>query len=202
MFTGLVEEVGTVRSVEGDDRGARLTFGAAVVTDGTALGDSIAVSGACLTVVAIDDTGFAVDVVAESLRRTTLGALSAGDPVNLERAVAVGTRLGGHIVQGHVDGTGVVTALTPDGDGVRMSVAVPPEIHRYVVEKGSVTVDGVSLTNASRTADGFQIALIPHTLAVTTLGRRAPGDRVNIEADMVAKYVESLVTPYRPENEQ
>lgn len=201
MFTGLVEEVGTVRSVEGDDRGARLTFDAAIVTGDTALGDSIAVSGACLTVIAIDDTGFAVDVVAESLRRTILGALAVGDPVNLERAVAVGTRLGGHIVQGHVDGTGVVTALTPDGDGVRMSVAVPPEIHRYVVEKGSVTVDGVSLTVASRTADGFQIALIPHTLAVTTLGRRAPGDRVNLEADMVAKYVESLVTPYRPENE-
>lgn len=199
MFTGLVEEVGTVRSIEGDADGVRITMDAATVIDDVAMGDSIAVSGACLTVVAFDAQGFSVDVVTESLRRTTLGERVSGDPVNLERAVAVGSRLGGHIVQGHVDGVGTVASVTPEGEGVRIAIDAPPEVHRYVVEKGSITVDGVSLTVAARTPGGFEIALIPHTLAVTTLGRLGAGDRVNLEADMVAKYVESLVTPYRPE---
>ncbi len=199
MFTGLVEEVGTVRSIEGDADGVRITMDAATVIDDVAMGDSIAVSGACLTVVAFDAQGFSVDVVTESLRRTTLGERVSGDPVNLERAVAVGSRLGGHIVQGHVDGVGTVASVTPEGEGVRIAIDEPPEVHRYVVEKGSITVDGVSLTVAARTPGGFEIALIPHTLAVTTLGRLGAGDRVNLEADMVAKYVESLVTPYRPE---
>ncbi len=199
MFTGLVEEIGTVRSVEGDAEGVRIAVSASTVVDGVALGDSIAVSGACLTVVAFDDEGFAVDVVTESLRRTTLGERAAGDPVNLERAVAAGARLGGHIVQGHVDGVGTVVSVVPEGEGVRIAVDAPPEVHRYVVEKGSITVDGVSLTVAARTPGGFEIALIPHTLAVTTLDRLGPRDRVNLEADMIAKYVEALVTPYRPD---
>lgn len=199
MFTGLVEEVGTIRAVEGDSQGVRITVDASTVIEGVALGDSIAVSGACLTVVGSDAGGFAVDVVTESLRRTTLGDRAAGHPVNLERAVAAGARLGGHIVQGHVDGVGVVVSVVPEGEGVRIGVDAPPEVHRYVVEKGSITVDGVSLTVAARTAGGFEIALIPHTLAVTTLGHLEPHDRVNLEADMIAKYVEALVTPYRPE---
>lgn len=200
MFTGLVEEVGAIRSVTGDAQGARLEIDAQVVIDGVQLGDSIAVAGACLTVVAFDSSGFAVDVVAESLRRTTLGLRAAGDPINLERATMAGARLGGHIVQGHIDGVGTVRSVVPEGTGVRLAVDVPDGIHRYIVEKGSITVDGVSLTVASRTEEGFEIALIPHTLAVTTLGRLASGDRVNLEADMVAKYVEALVTPYRPGN--
>ncbi len=199
MFTGLVEEMGVIRSLDGDADGVRMAVDATTVTVDVAVGDSIAVSGACLTVVSFDESGFAVDVVTETLRRTTLGSRVPGDTVNLERAMAVGDRLGGHIVQGHVDGVGTVVSVTPEGEGVRLAIAAPAAVRPYVVEKGSITVDGVSLTVAATIADGFEIALIPHTLAVTTLGRLAAGDRVNLEADMVAKYVEALVTPYRSE---
>lgn len=178
--------------------GARLVIGCGVVREGLAIGDSVAVDGACLTVVDMTDDSFAVDCVEETLRRTSVGDRTAGDTVNLERAMRLGDRLGGHIVQGHVDGTGTVRGVSREGDGVLMSVACPDEVLRYVVEKGSVTVDGVSLTVASREPDGFTIALIPHTMAATTLGADALGRRVNLEADVVAKYVEALVRPHMP----
>lgn len=178
--------------------GARLVIGSGVVRDGLAIGDSVAVNGACLTVVDMTDDSFAVDCVRETLRRTSVGDRRAGDTVNLERAMRLGDRLGGHIVQGHVDGTGTVRGVSREGDGVLMSVACPDEVLRYVVEKGSVTVDGVSLTVASREPDGFTTALIPHTMAATTLGADALGRRVNLEADVVAKYVEALVRLHMP----
>ncbi len=195
MFTGLVEEVGTVRERTPGRAGARLVIGCLVIGEGLAIGDSVAVDGACLTVVEMAGDSFAVDCVEETLRRTSLGDRQPGDLVNLERAMRVGDRLGGHIVQGHVDGTGTVRAVTPEGDGALMSVAAPPEVLRYVVEKGSITVDGVSLTVADRQPDGFTIALIPHTMEATTLGGTAAGRRVNLEADVLAKYVEALAPP-------
>lgn len=196
MFTGLVEETGTVRERTSLPAGARLVVGCDVVRDGLAIGDSVSVDGACLTVVEMGDNWFAVDCVEETVRRTSVGDRQAGDRVNLERAMRVGDRLAGHIVQGHVDGTGTVRAVTPEGDGVLMSVAASEEVLRYVVEKGSITVDGVSLTVASREPDGFTIALIPHTMQVTTLNPDAVGRRVNLEADVVAKYVEALARPH------
>ena len=197
MFTGLVEEVGTVVSRSGDDGAIRLVVAARTVIEGTALGDSIAVDGACLTVVHLDADAFAVDMVAETIRRTAIGSRAVGDPVNLERALRVGDRLGGHLVQGHVDGVGTVTATRSEGEGVRIAVHVPDDLRRYIVEKGSITVDGVSLTVATATADGFEVALIPHTLEHTTLGRLGPDHRVNLEVDLVAKYVEALHAPYQ-----
>lgn len=196
MFTGLVEEMGTVRERVPSAAGARMVIACDLVRDGLALGDSVAVNGACLTVVDLLDGAFAVDCVEETLRRTSVGDREPGDRVNLERAMRVGARLGGHIVQGHVDGTGTVRQVTPEGDGVLMSIAAPDAVLRYVVEKGSITVDGVSLTVASREADGFTIALIPHTMAATTLAPDAVGRRVNLEADVVAKYVEALARPH------
>lgn len=201
MFTGLIEEIGTVRERVPRAAGAHLVIVCDRVRDGLAIGDSVAVDGACLTVVALDGDGFAVDCVEETLRRTSLGDREAGDGVNLERALRMGDRLGGHIVQGHVDGTGAVRAITPEGDSVRMSVTAAPDLLRYVVEKGSITVDGVSLTVASREPDGFTVALIPHTMGATTLGAGAGGRRVNLEADVVAKYVEALVRPHIPGGE-
>ena len=196
MFTGLVEELGTVRERTPSAAGARLVIACDAVRDGLAIGDSVSVNGACLTVVEMGDDWFAVDCVEETLRRTSVGDREAGDHVNLERAMRVGDRLGGHIVQGHVDGTGTVRAFTPEGDGMLMSVGAPDEVLRYVVEKGSITVYGVSLTVASREPDGFTIALIPHTMQMTTLNPGAVGRRVNLEADVVAKYVEALVRPH------
>ncbi|MEW6582307.1 MAG: riboflavin synthase [Actinomycetota bacterium] len=198
MFTGLVEELGTVVAVRGDAALSRLSFRAPHVREGLALGDSVAVNGACLTVVELAPDGFSIDAVAETLRRTTTGGLRPGDPVNLERALEVGDRLGGHIVQGHVDGTGTVEEATPDGDGIQLRVTAPEELLRYVVEKGSIAVDGVSLTVASRPPGAFTIALIPHTIAVTTLGPEAVGRAVNLEVDLLAKYVEALAAPYLP----
>jgi riboflavin synthase len=201
MFTGLVEEIGIVQTLEVRSDGARLRVAADRVLEGLALGDSVAVDGACLTVVAIHGDGFEIDAVSETLRRTALGDRTVGERVNLERAVRVGDRLGGHLVQGHVDGTGDVVAVDDEGTGCRITVRAAPELLRYVVEKGSVTVDGVSLTVAGRNGDGFWVALIPHTLAETTLGAAKPGRRVNLEADMVAKYVEALAAPYQPSEE-
>ena len=196
MFTGLVEETGRIRDVTPRGPGARVAIDADVVLDGVAEGDSICVDGACLTVVEFDAAGFAVEAVAETLRRTSLGSRRAGDRVNLERALPANARLGGHIVQGHVDGVWDVRDVTPEGDGCVLTIAAPPEILRYVVEKGSVAVDGVSLTVASRAADAFTIALIPHTMGATTLGDAAPGRTVNLEVDLVAKYVEAFTRPY------
>lgn len=198
MFTGLIEETGRVASVAPTRAGARLTIACETVLDGLTIGDSVAVNGACLTAVAHDAAGFSVEAVAETLRRTALGALSADAPVNLERAMRLGDRLGGHIVQGHVDGTGVVRAVQPEGESLLMTISADADLLRYVVTKGSITVDGVSLTVAERLPDGFSLALIPHTQATTTLGPGAIDRRVNLEVDVVAKYVAMLARPYLP----
>jgi riboflavin synthase len=198
MFTGLVEEGGLVRRVVTRGAGARLEIDARLVLEGLAVGDSVAVNGACLTAVEVTRDGFAVDAVAETLRRTSLGAAAAGDRVNLERPMRLGDRLDGHLVQGHVDGVGTVRAVRPEGGSAILEIGAPAPLLRYVVEKGSITVDGVSLTVAGRLADAFTVALIPHTMAVTTLGPQALGRPVNLEVDVVAKYVEALAAPYAP----
>ncbi|PRY50709.1 riboflavin synthase alpha chain [Geodermatophilus tzadiensis] len=198
MFTGIVEEVGSLAAREEAGDAAVLRIRARRVLEDVALGDSISVNGVCLTVTASDGQEWSTDVMGETLRRSSLGALAAGDPVNLERAVAAGGRLGGHVVQGHVDGVGTVLARTPAEHWEVVRVALPPELARYVVEKGSITVDGVSLTvSALSAADDpepwFEVSLIPTTLRETTLGGRAPGDPVNLEVDVIAKYVERLL---------
>src|SRR6478672_3067861 len=181
MFTGLIREVGRVVSFED----GRLTIEA---TEEAALGDSIAIDGVCLTVVAHEQGTLAFQAVPETLGRTSLGTLEAGSRVNLEPALRVGEALGGHYVQGHVDGVGTVRSVEPEGEGKRMAFDAPPELLRYVVEKGSIAVQGTSLTVAAVDEHGFDVALIPHTLAVTTLGALEPGARVNLEADVLAKY--------------
>jgi riboflavin synthase len=198
MFTGIVEEVGRVRAVVPQKGGVRIEIDATTVLDDTVPGASIAVNGCCLTVVELGSGWWAADVIIETIDRTTIGTLSVGDPVNLERPVRLADRLGGHVVQGHVDGIGVVGAREglPDGS-TRLRIDVPGDLTRYVVEKGSITVDGASLTVAEVSDDGFAVALIPHTLAVTTLGVRHPGDTVNLEVDVLAKYVERLLTGKR-----
>jgi riboflavin synthase len=194
VFTGIVEELGEITSVETLPDAARLTVRGPLVTSDARPGDSIAVNGVCLTVVEATAGGeFTVDVVHETLRRSSLDKVHAGDRVNLERAAALGQRLGGHIVQGHVDGTGVL--LSRDATGLTR-FALPPRLARYVVEKGSITVDGASLTVVEVTADEFSVALIPTTLKLTTLGFKEPGDLVNLEVDVLAKYVEKLVAPH------
>lgn len=198
MFTGIIEEMGAVLAVESFADGARLRVRGGALIDGARVGGSIAVSGVCLTMVSLAPGEFAADLAAETLRRTTLGELRPGDPVNLERPLRLDGRLGGHIVQGHVDGVGTTTAVTPEGDGIWMEIAPPPLLLPYIAEKGSVAVDGVSLTVARVFEGGhFTVALIPHTLAVTTLGRLSAGDRVNIEVDILAKYVERLLEGVR-----
>lgn len=193
MFTGIVEEVGEVVDVTtGTDSAVLRVRGPLVVSDAT-LGASIAVNGVCLTVTAHDEQEFSVDVMQESLDRSSLGDLSAGSRVNLERAVRADGRLGGHIVQGHVDGTGTITAREPGERWEVVTVALPPTLARYVVEKGSIAVDGVSLTVSALTPGGFQVSLIPTTLADTTLGAAGVGARVNLEVDVLAKYVEHLL---------
>jgi riboflavin synthase len=193
MFTGIVETVGTVAAV--DDMGGltRLVICSEPVTRGMRVGDSVACNGVCLTAVEVDGPRFAVEAVPETLTRSNLGSLKPGDGVDLERPVAASGRFDGHIVQGHVDGVGVVREVTPEGDGVRMWVDVPAGLRRYVVEKGSVAMDGVSLTVSGVDGEGFEVVLIPHTLEVTVLGRRVPGGRVNLEMDVLAKYVERLM---------
>jgi riboflavin synthase len=194
MFTGLVEEVGTIVGLESLGDSVRLTVRGPVVTADAGHGDSIAVNGCCLTVTDLAPEQFSADVMAESLERTSLGDLVAGSVVNLERAVAAGARLGGHIVQGHVDGTGTLLDRTPSEHWEILRFSLPAALSRYLVEKGSITVDGVSLTVVDVTDESFSVSLIPTTLADTTLGTRRPGDRVNLEVDIVAKYVERLVT--------
>jgi riboflavin synthase len=198
VFTGLIEEGGRVAAIHPGEQGARLEVEASLVLEGLEPGDSVAVNGTCLTAVEIGPSRFAVDCVAETLRRTSLGGLAVGDRVNLERPMRLGDRLDGHLVQGHVDGVGTVRAATPEGESTVLEVSAPPELLRYVVEKGSVAVDGVSLTVAGRLPDAFTVALIPHTMSVTTLGPQALGRAVNLEVDVVAKYVESLAAPYVP----
>ena len=185
MFTGIVEELGEIEALAD----GRIRIAAHKVLDDAHIGDSIAVDGCCITVVSQGEGWWEADLSDETLRRTTLGARQPGDAVNLERPVRVQDRLGGHIVQGHVDGVGEVTVAAPD-----LAVRMPRELLRYVVEKGSITVDGVSLTVVDVLDDGFTVAIIPHTMDVTTLGRRQPGDPVNLEVDVTVKYVERLLT--------
>ena len=199
MFTGLVEEVGRVRSlraaVEGGD--AHLGLSADVVLGGTRVGDSILVNGACLTVDEIDGGGLVFYTMPETLRRTALGDLTEGSPVNLERAMEAGGRLGGHIVQGHVDGVGEVLDVRPEGDAEIWTFGAPEPVLRYAVEKGSVCIDGISLTVVSVERDRFTVSILPHTRSHTNLGELGVGSHVNLEADVVGKYVERLMQPWQ-----
>jgi riboflavin synthase len=221
MFTGIVEGQGTVAELRAaaDGSGAALRIDAPWLAGQLSDGDSVAVNGCCVTVTATTGAGFAADLVAETLRRTALGGLRQGEPVNLERPLAADGRLGGHVVQGHVDGVGRVLARDPVGDGVELRVGLDEALARYVVVKGSIAVDGVSLTVMSMSTGEantappdppggpgpdrpwFSVALVPHTLAVTTLGRRQPGDAVQLEVDVLAKYVERLLGPLVPDRE-
>jgi riboflavin synthase len=194
MFTGIVRERAKVVSVSRLEDGARLRIAAPETAAGTAVGDSVAISGVCLTAVAVADGEVEFDAVAETLRRSSLGRLEAGADVNVESALRAGEPLGGHYVQGHVDGVGRVRSVEPEGDGRLVHFDAPPELLRYCVEKGSVTVEGVSLTVTDVDETGFGVALVPHTLTATTLGALKPGDEVNLEADVLAKYVEKLLT--------
>jgi riboflavin synthase len=194
MFTGLVEALGQVVELARADEGRRLVLRVpAELADETAVGDSVAVSGVCLTAVVAEPARLVFDLAEETLRVTTLGGLRPGDSVNLERPLRLGTRLGGHLVLGHVDGVGRVTRVEPEGAGRRLHVEVPPALRPLLIPKGSVAVDGVSLTVAALGATEFAVALIPHTLAVTTLGDRPAGARVNLEMDVLGKYVQALL---------
>ncbi|MFI2032084.1 riboflavin synthase [Streptomyces buecherae] len=205
MFTGIVEELGEIAAIEELGEAdpttpgavtadsARLRIRGPLVTADAKHGDSIAVNGVCLTVVEAADGEFTADVMAETLRRSSLGALGPGSPVNLERPMALGGRLGGHLVQGHVDGTGVITERVPGERWEVVTISLPPDLVRYVVDKGSITVDGISLTVVEAGADHFTVSLIPTTLALTTLGGKRVGDPVNLEVDVLAKYVERLL---------
>lgn len=193
MFTGIVEELGEVTAVENLGDSSRFRLRGPLVTEGAKHGDSIAVNGVCLTVVDFGDGEFTADVMAETLNRSSLGALQEGSRVNLERPMAVGDRLGGHIVQGHVDNVGTVLERKPSENWEIVKISLPADLTRYVVEKGSITVDGVSLTVVDAGPDYFTISLIPTTLALTTLGIKQPGDPVNLEVDVIAKYVERLL---------
>jgi riboflavin synthase len=194
VFTGIVREKGRVVSIDVADRQARLLVAAPLAASQAAVGDSVAIDGVCLTAVAVTDSQIAFDAVPETLRRTSLGGLEAGDEVNVEPALRAGEPLGGHYVQGHVDAVGRVASAENEGDGRRVTFDAPPDVLRYCAEKGSITVDGVSLTVAGMGETGFTVALIPHTLAETTLGALEPGDEVNLEVDVLAKYVERLLT--------
>ena len=201
MFTGIVEELGETVAVDDMGDAARLTVRGPQVTQDVANGDSIAVNGVCLTVASTSGDTFTADVMRETLNRSSLGALAPGTPVNLERSVRLADRLGGHLVQGHVDGTGTIISRTPaeHWDVVRIGLPPgPPDLARYVVEKGSVAVDGISLTIVSVSATWFEVSLIPETLKRTTLGAKQPGETVNLEVDVIAKYVEKLLNAQGP----
>ena len=188
MFTGIVEELGTVGSI----KSGVLIVDASLVLEDLDIKDSICVNGACLTVTELTGTGFQVDVVPETLRRTNLGELTSGSKVNLERSLQMGGRLGGHIVQGHVDGTGEISSITEDGDAYLYSFTVSPELSRYIVQKGFICVDGISLTVVDCADDEFTVTLIPYTREHTVLGTKSEGNKVNLEADIMAKYIEKL----------
>ncbi|MBZ5741132.1 riboflavin synthase [Nocardioides sp. GBK3QG-3] len=199
MFTGIVEELGTVAAVEDQGDAIRLSIRATTVLEDVHLGDSISVNGCCLTVTTVDGDTWTADVMQETLDKTSLLGVGPGTPVNLERAVTADKRLGGHIVQGHVDGVGTVASRTPSEHWEVVEIEIPTGLSRYLVDKGSITVDGVSLTVVEAGADRFTVSLIPETLARTTLGTRRPGDRVNLEVDVIAKYVERLL-PFAKES--
>jgi riboflavin synthase len=193
VFTGIIEERGTITAIEGDGEGLQLQIDAPVLAPLCHVGDSINVSGCCLTVVAVHGSALAFEAVPETLRRTALGGLAAGAGVNLEDALRAGEPYGGHIVQGHVDGVGELVERREEGIGLWLRFRAPPNVQRYLIEKGSVTVAGVSLTVAALYDDGFAVAIVPHTLQATTFGSLAVGDPVNLEADMIARYVERLL---------
>ena len=193
MFTGLVEERGTVVRCEITGETARLTIEAHLVVEDARLGDSVAINGCCLTVVEIAPSQLSFDAVPETMRRTNLGTLKPGDFINLERPLAVNGRLGGHFVQGHIDGVGTIQAIRPEQNAVIYEVEIPESLRRYFVEKGSVAMDGISLTVASVTPETFTVWIIPHTLEVTNLGTRKVGDAVNLECDLLGKYLEKLL---------
>jgi riboflavin synthase len=195
VFTGLVADQGTVEGVESGEGGARLRI-RTPLADELSPGDSVSVNGACLTAAAVNRRAFEADVMNETLERTSLGPLAPGDRVNLELPLRAEDRIGGHFVQGHVDGTGEVAAVTEDGFALRLAIEVPAELRRYVVERGSVAVDGVSLTVAALTESGFEVSLIPETLERTTLGDVRRGTRVNLEPDVIARYVERLLSGF------
>jgi riboflavin synthase len=200
VFTGIIEELGVVDDIEEQQDAVRLTVRGPLVTLDAKLGDSIAVNGCCLTVAQRDGESFTADVMRETLDKTSLGVLEPGGRVNLERAVTATTRLGGHIVQGHVDGTGRLVSRTPSEHWEVVEISVPEPLSRYLVDKGSITVDGISLTVVSAGSDTFTVSLIPETLARTTLGLKQAGDPVNLEVDVIAKYVERLLGPTTTRN--
>ena len=195
MFTGIVEELGTIRAIRRGASSAVLSIGAGTILDDLKVGDSVAVNGVCLTATQVDGGGFTADVMHETLDRSSLARLAPGDKVNLERAMAAGGRFGGHIVSGHIDATGTITDRRRDDNAVWYTVSAPAALLRYVVEKGSIAIDGISLTVAAVEADRFSVSVIPHTAAVTVLGGKRPGDLVNLEADLIGKYVEKLLRP-------
>lgn len=195
MFTGIIEELGTVFSVKRGGQSSAVRIGASRVLEDIHTGDSIAVNGVCPTAVTFDGQGFLADVMNETFEKSSLENLKPGDPVNLERAMRAGGRFGGHIVAGHVDGTGTVTSVKQDANAVWFTVKAPPGIMRYCIKKGSIAVDGISLTIADTGDQWFQVSVIPHTLKETVLGYKKPGDPVNLENDMIGKYVEKLMQP-------
>jgi riboflavin synthase len=194
MFTGIIEGLGTLTAVQPSGQGARLSVASGVSLEATGIGDSIAVNGACLTAVTISENCFEVDVSPETFRHTTLGSARVGDRVNLERALRLGDRLDGHLVSGHIDGTGVIRQRRPLANAIIVTVSVPKELTRYMIHKGSVAVDGVSLTINSLGPESFEVSIIPHTAELTTVGFKQPGSRVNIETDMIGKYIERFIT--------
>ncbi|MGV6801288.1 MAG: riboflavin synthase [bacterium] len=198
MFTGLIEEQGCVLEITDNELGITLKFSAQHILEDCHIGDSIAVNGVCLTVTSLTDNSFTIDAVPETMTRTNLGDLKIGDAVNLERAATPKTRLGGHYVQGHIDGTGRVSSIAQQGEALLLTIAVPSEWMRYIVEKGYITVDGTSLTVISTGPDWFSLTIIPHTQQIVTLSQRRPGERVNLEVDIIAKYVEKLISTAPP----
>ncbi len=195
MFTGIVEELGTIRAIKRGANSATISIEAKVVLEDLHIGDSVAVNGVCLTATTKDGQGFTADVMHETIDRSSLGSLGVGSVVNLERAMAANGRIGGHIVSGHIDGMGEITETRRDDNAIWYTVKAKPELMRYIVEKGSITIDGISLTVAKIMTDRFSVSLIPHTASVTALGRKQAGDVVNLETDIIGKYVEKLLQP-------
>ncbi len=202
MFTGIIEEIGHINAIRHGAHSAVLMINASDIMGDVHIGDSIAVNGTCLTVTAFTKDGFCADVMHETLRRSSLAALKSGSVVNLERAMAVGSRFGGHIVAGHVDGVGTICEVTKDDNAVWYRIKTEDKVLRYIVEKGSVAIDGISLTVAKVTASDFSVSIIPHTAAQTILYTKKAGDIVNIENDVIGKYVEKLLTPYEPDKKE
>lgn len=202
MFTGIIEEIGQIESVQKGSKSAVLHIRCNEVLDGTRVGDSIAVNGVCLTVTSMNNRGYTADVMAETLERSSLGSLKSGSRVNLERAMPADGRFGGHIVAGHIDGTGTIVEISKDETAVWYRVRTEPDILRYIVEKGSITIDGISLTVARVSREDFSVSIIPHTQGNTTLADRRTGDIVNLETDIIGKYIEKLLQPKEPEQEQ